>query len=44
MELPDSLKALRPYLQHARQVGGFEPLVAYYCEFGKVQFSSISIN
>ena len=30
--VPPSLKALKPYLQHAKQTQKVDPLVAYYCE------------
>jgi len=40
MDLPPSLKSLRPYLQHAKQVGNFEPLIAYYCRYYAVQLGT----
>lgn len=33
MDLPASLKHLAPFLQHAKQIGLHEPLMAYYCKF-----------
>lgn len=41
MDLPNSLKSLRPYLQHAKQVGNHEPLIAYYCEWEKKEKCAI---
>mmetsp|Transcript_33149 Transcript_33149/g.51403 ORF Transcript_33149/g.51403 Transcript_33149/m.51403 type:complete len:502 (+) Transcript_33149:3-1508(+) len=31
--VPPSLKALKPYLQHAKQTQKVDPLIAYYCKY-----------
>lgn len=41
MEIPPSLKALKPYLTHAKQTGKFDPLIAYYCM--KLNFNRMSL-
>jgi len=40
MGLPPCLKSLRPYLQHSKQVGNFDPLMAYYCRYYAVQLGT----
>jgi len=40
MDLPPELKCVKPFLQHAQQVGNFDPVIAYHCRHYAAQLGS----